>query len=852
MKSPEQNFENESMHTSSSGSSLPLIHEKGMTGTPTTPKSLRKKKKSSKYKDSPRTPSSETPKKKKSNNIASFDVFARFRSTLQKTEGSVPTVTVRTSEHGSNTTLQFLHNNYELKRIDVNQTAIFNKKETQEDIYQSIGSHYVSQMMSGSNMSMIFYGKVGSGKTYTAGLSSETFSANPRSLTEKDGMTKRLLHDAYSRAKSFGNHSFFSISMVEVTPAGKLIDLLNENHSSKIRRQLMLKGNFRYFPLYDDETEPFSSRSRIVAPSLDAACSLISRGIKTVEQDKESVLLSHIIVFLHFTQGGDRASINNTSTICIADLKGTRRADRATDNLRDVIKVNRSLSFLSNVFSEMRKKGGQYEATFRSHTLTKVLKYLLLAVDRHAHVAVIVCCNTSRYDLDENISALRIGGIVSKIRSSGGKILSPSNKRHAKREPNEFISNLKIKELNDQLRTKNAEIKQLKQRLKDQLTALTLVPNHSHWVVDANMMEQGKKMASGMFGDVFSGRVMVCLKDKQNISPEMLKMRFNVLQGLDHPCVLKYLGFTESGFFIMEYCENGNLYDYISNHKLDNPLKYRLSLQIAEAMDYLHSHGVMNRGLRASAVLLDKNLNAKLSDIDIVDRAENGEKIDTQERSYTTVAPELFYSNQDQLVDIYSYGILLYQIWIQKTPFSNLRKKFESQKELLNHIHAKSLRPSFEDTNENTCPQRMKDLMQACWAIQPQDRHQSFKEIVKVILSWHEDLFTDAYLRANTVISELKALVRRCVEADEIDYCTNLLKETKSLQMMINNKPSPQVFIDAVIKAEGMVSSTRSELFPEDEKPKVSKTLTTTEENFRPPRSSNSSRRSAKSSYSPQ
>ena len=101
-----------------------------------------------------------------------------------------------------------MYNNYELKRIDVNQTAIFNNGEDQEAVYQGLGSHFISQLINGSNMSMIFYGKSTAGKSYTAGLSSGSFSSDPRTLIPSDGIAKRLLHDAFSRAKSFGNHCF--------------------------------------------------------------------------------------------------------------------------------------------------------------------------------------------------------------------------------------------------------------------------------------------------------------------------------------------------------------------------------------------------------------------------------------------------------------------------------------------------------------------------------------------------------------------------------------------------------------------------------------------------------------------
>eukprot|EP00817_Percolomonadidae_sp_ATCC50343_P006329 CAMPEP_0117431954 /NCGR_PEP_ID=MMETSP0758-20121206/11502_1 /TAXON_ID=63605 /ORGANISM="Percolomonas cosmopolitus, Strain AE-1 (ATCC 50343)" /LENGTH=163 /DNA_ID=CAMNT_0005221507 /DNA_START=94 /DNA_END=581 /DNA_ORIENTATION=+ len=163
-------------------------------------------------------------------------------------------------------------------------------------------------------MTMIFYGKSRAGKSYCAGMNKQSFSPDHRTLDVHDGILKRLLNDAFSRSKSFGSMNSFSISMIEVTSAGKMIDLLNEDHASKTRRTLVLKGNFRYFPAYEDESDVMASRSRYPAPSIEAAMALVHRGIQRIEKDETTRDLSHILFFLHFTNTSDSPSLKNTST----------------------------------------------------------------------------------------------------------------------------------------------------------------------------------------------------------------------------------------------------------------------------------------------------------------------------------------------------------------------------------------------------------------------------------------------------------------------------------------------------------------------------------------------------------
>ena len=65
----------------------------------------------------------------------------------------------------------------------------------------------------------------------------------------------------------------------------------------------------------------------------------------------------------------------------------------------------------------------------------------------------------------------------------------------------------------------------------------------------------------------------------------------------------------------MEYCEKGELFDYIVNNgKLSEEESCRLFQQIINGVEYLHEQSIIHRDLKPENILLDNNINIKISD----------------------------------------------------------------------------------------------------------------------------------------------------------------------------------------------------------------------------------------------
>jgi 3-phosphoinositide dependent protein kinase-1 len=97
-----------------------------------------------------------------------------------------------------------------------------------------------------------------------------------------------------------------------------------------------------------------------------------------------------------------------------------------------------------------------------------------------------------------------------------------------------------------------------------------------------------------------------------------------ILQKLNHPGIIKLHDFIRNQRYIglvMELCPHGDVFTLMRNvnKKLDLALKKRKIMiyylaQIVEAVDYLHTHGVIHRDLKPENIVLGNNFKIRIID----------------------------------------------------------------------------------------------------------------------------------------------------------------------------------------------------------------------------------------------
>ena len=161
---------------------------------------------------------------------------------------------------------------------------------------------------------------------------------------------------------------------------------------------------------------------------------------------------------------------------------------------------------------------------------------------------------------------------------------------------------------------------------------------------------------------------------------------------MDHPSIARVLdaGATESGrpFFVMELVRGVRITSYCDDHKLNLEERLNLFIQVCQAVQHAHQKGIIHRDLKPSNILVmthDGVAVPKVIDFGIAKAIEGRLTDRTLLTPYehfigtpAYMSPEqgeLRGLDVDTRSDIYSLGVLLYELLTGKTPFD--------QKELL-------------------------------------------------------------------------------------------------------------------------------------------------------------------------
>ena len=248
-------------------------------------------------------------------------------------------------------------------------------------------------------------------------------------------------------------------------------------------------------------------------------------------------------------------------------------------------------------------------------------------------------------------------------------------------------------------------------------------------------------------------RLISCLNTEQNKDEiDLFSNEVFILSKMNHPCVLKFIGYSPIDFnsqqypvIVTEYYERGTLKHVLDSEKKGfhiegwNETKRLINIYgIASAMSYIHSLNIIHRDLKPDNIFLDANLCPILGDFGIsVDLSKNVSDND-HFIDYKTagtaryIAPEIFRSNDySKPGDVYSFAITLYYILTCEIPSASSTVA----------VMYKVLRGERLEFNESV-PECFRNLICRCWCENPDERL-TFNEIVELLES-SQDFVSDA------------------------------------------------------------------------------------------------------------
>jgi serine/threonine protein kinase/tetratricopeptide (TPR) repeat protein len=155
---------------------------------------------------------------------------------------------------------------------------------------------------------------------------------------------------------------------------------------------------------------------------------------------------------------------------------------------------------------------------------------------------------------------------------------------------------------------------------------------------------------------------------------------------MEHPNIARVLdaGATDTGrpYFVMELCKGEAIVEYCDKHNLGIPERLDLFAQVCQAVQHAHTKGIIHRDIKPSNILVstqDGRPHAKVIDFGIAKATASRltEKTLFTEHRQLIGTPEYMSPEQaegsldiDTRTDVYSLGVLLYELLTGTTPFS--------------------------------------------------------------------------------------------------------------------------------------------------------------------------------------
>ncbi|MEO0105763.1 MAG: UvrD-helicase domain-containing protein [candidate division WOR-3 bacterium] len=242
-------------------------------------------------------------------------------------------------------------------------------------------------------------------------------------------------------------------------------------------------------------------------------------------------------------------------------------------------------------------------------------------------------------------------------------------------------------------------------------------------------------LGGGRFGDVFLAydtilETQFALKISRMRKEEivMLKDEAKLLASLNHPNIVRFynIDFIENKFvLVMEYIKGRTLREVIKEGGIEINEFLNIAQQILDGINYAHKIGVLHRDLKPENILITENNTIKITDFGLARFLKTGSIAASTAGTPIYMAPEVWSGKFSEKSDIWSIGVIFYELLTGIPPFlddnlDGLKKKIEKSKLLIPSM----IRPNL--------PGYLEDIIIKCLNTNPELRPDS-EAITKIL-----------------------------------------------------------------------------------------------------------------------
>jgi serine/threonine protein kinase/uncharacterized protein YgiM (DUF1202 family) len=238
---------------------------------------------------------------------------------------------------------------------------------------------------------------------------------------------------------------------------------------------------------------------------------------------------------------------------------------------------------------------------------------------------------------------------------------------------------------------------------------------------------------------------------------ERFQREAQLVARLEHPHLLPlydYDGAHDPPYIVMRYLESGTLEDVLKRERLPLGEIAHIYQQICSGLDYAHRNGVVHRDIKPSNIMVDGDGNAFVTDFGI---ARVGEGVGLTQTGFAVgtpayMSPEqaLGESDVDHRSDIYSLGVMLFEIVTGQMPFIS-----ETPMGVL-MMHVQNPVPDPKEIDVEV-PDAVAEVLVKALDKQRENRYQSANELANA--------FNDAISESGEILRGTPERVRRAAQS---------------------------------------------------------------------------------------